>query len=1570
MLQKIFIFFISLTAVSSQLTAQNPIAELSDLSKMADACSKRNQSDSALLFLLKAEVLIDKKKLQKEVLSSIIYNLTGDCWQQKNDISKAHTYFIKALNNAVKQDHSYEARLALGSLTNLHRYIKEKDLLFNYPLVKETELTGIMFPVVSTNTVNDSIDVTIHAGKYDGISDDAQSIDIYTHFIGGDTSSHTGLNFISSGRILQLSNNHCIIRTPKSTIPVLKNDIAFIKAHVPASWRSLSLYNMLMRNIYLVDNYRKFIYDYRYLYYYADSSVEKITFKSMHEAIKEAAMQYADDTLSNTQFSTKNKAGIFSGYNVIASMIYSKAEDIQLFLNFVNHYPMKYVGNNYKISETYGTWLINSTPLAPSDVKPYLLRFDEKQTVREEIKKLEKQIKEDNLTDQWLDDGMQQANLENVDEANRTAGLLKETLDIVGDQQNAGWVDYIKANVQRRLYNNKSADSLLNNAKKQFTKSGNAEGVKWIANTEQLWKKNNTINAGVQNGHLFSYQIAQSYNPRFFATGGSDNLIKIWDKNLGKEIVTLNDHEDEINALTYSSNGRYLASTGQDKRINIYNAYNYGLIYSIKTQKAERAIAFSKDNEYLASAGFDSLIKIRNFKKDSVVQTLRLHKGTINDICYHPLYSSVLFSAGSDSMVYKWDLDDGQMSRWYKLKGKVLSVKVSSDGQYMSTVSTDSVLSLWNLQTNKKVATYRISVFKQGTSRYFAQESFSPDGKYIALPYARDSMALIRLRDRSERDYGTNIPYVYLADLQFSKDGLSLFARFNNGGPLVVYNFANWDIEHNTTISWKEIKSYANVLMAVQFIANDNKLAILHSGASKIDLRNGKTEHVFLSGMTVEARTMFLNDEKRAISFNAGEPSFKIFEYATQKDIATYSLPIQETIAAFEMSPDNKYAFLGGHFGYVYGWNIETGEQLFGKEYSEMKRKKVTKIIYDKYRHQVFSLTDSSVFIIDAGNGKILKEINIPDINYAIASRSLLYACDNNGWLYKYDAGNYKAVDTIALNNKSNPVYQLLLSNDEKILFARNNYTDLTAIQTATGKILYNIKDHDYLGSMLAISKDDKLLASAGFDSNVKLYDPETGKHIANVYVPYERDAIIIDTAGYYLAPKNSLDALLFSYNNNAFSYEQFDVQFNRPDLVLKNIRRSDSTTLSNYLAAYKKRMTKLNMPLSSAQNILQIPMVRLQNKHAVQTVTTEKEYEFTVECKDNLYNLANLQVLVNNNPVLGINGLDLSKLSTKAITKKINVKLSTGPNTIKIFCTNTKGGRSLNEQLEIFAKYKSDAPHKTYFIGIAVADYKDSAMNLQYSVKDVRDLAKSFYNLYSDVEIDTLINKTVTRENILALRKKLENTTVNDRVILAITGHGLLSKSFDFYYATWDNDFTKPAARGIKYDDLENLLTDIPARKKLMLIDACHSGALDKEELLAQQTTIQQGDTSSQVTGTITRGVIKINKNASAGNSFEMMQKLFTDLKGNNGAVIISAAGGMEYALESSRWNNGVFTYCVRRGIEDKQADKEGGNFDGRVSVQELQQYVSKKVSELTAGKQQPNNRRENVDFEWWLRN
>jgi len=151
-----------------------------------------------------------------------------------------------------------------------------------------------------------------------------------------------------------------------------------------------------------------------------------------------------------------------------------------------------------------------------------------------------------------------------------------------------------------------------------------------------------------------------------------------------------------------------------------------------------------------------------------------------------------------------------------------------------------------------------------------------------------------------------------------------------------------------------------------------------------------------------------------------------------------------------------------------------------------------------------------------------------------------------------------------------------------------------------------------------------------------------------------------------------------------------------------------------------------------------------------------------------------------------------------------------------------------------------------------------------------------------------------------------------------------------------------------------------------LLLMDACHSGEVDK-------TTLQVEASQSVALSTGQRGSIKSysypletteeNYRVGITTSFELMQELFSNVNRGSGTVVISAAAGNSYALESDEWHNGVFTYSIINGLRNKAADK---NRDGHVSVSELKDFVSREVERLTKGQQRPTSRNEYIEFDF----
>jgi len=134
----------------------------------------------------------------------------------------------------------------------------------------------------------------------------------------------------------------------------------------------------------------------------------------------------------------------------------------------------------------------------------------------------------------------------------------------------------------------------------------------------------------LQTGHTRSANaVAFSPDNRWLASGGKDNLIKIWDLATGNVLRTLYGHTSNVNALAVSPDGKLLASGGgdiNDKRdLGTFTQGgvvggakdNTVRIWSVQTGQQLQvlrghelpvgAVAFSNDGHSLTSVGGDAV---------------------------------------------------------------------------------------------------------------------------------------------------------------------------------------------------------------------------------------------------------------------------------------------------------------------------------------------------------------------------------------------------------------------------------------------------------------------------------------------------------------------------------------------------------------------------------------------------------------------------------------------------------------------------------------------------------------------------------------------------------------------------------------------------------------------------------------------------------------------------------------------------------------------------------------------------------------------------------------------------
>ena len=479
-------------------------------------------------------------------------------------------------------------------------------------------------------------------------------------------------------------------------------------------------------------------------------------------------------------------------------------------------------------------------------------------------------------------------------------------------------------------------------------------------------------------------------------------------------------------------------------------------------------------------------------------------------------------------------------------------------------------------------------------------------------------------------------------------------------------------------------------------------------------------------------------------------------------------------------------------------------------------------------------------------------------------------------------------------------------------------------------------------------------LLSASEDGTLKLWDAVKGELLVTLAGVGANDALAVLPDGRYLGTRGAAHEVSFSLGLRSFSFDQFDVRLNRPDAVLQRIGLAPREVIDAYAHARQKRLARLGFADLAPGADFHLPELSLLSKPPPLAIP-RRMLELEVRASDSAEPLDRLSVLQNGVPVRSV------KLSGQKAQLKLSLALAAGDNVLELSAFNKSGTESLRETVRV--RLEGELPKPVlHVLAIGAAKFQQAQFDLTYAAKDARDVAAALRKhggRFSRVQATVLADEEVTRERVLAFRKELEASSVDDEVVIFYAGHGLLDEKLDYWLATADTSFEAPAARALAYEQLEGLLEGIPALKKLLLVDACHAGELDRDE--TKVASAEAGSGSGSGPGLVkSRGFQSVRKTPVLGlrSSFELMQALFADVRRGSGASVISAASGTELAYEAADWHNGVFTYALLAALPAGEGPR----------VSALRETVSARVLELTHGQQTPTSRRENLDLDFPL--
>jgi hypothetical protein len=477
------------------------------------------------------------------------------------------------------------------------------------------------------------------------------------------------------------------------------------------------------------------------------------------------------------------------------------------------------------------------------------------------------------------------------------------------------------------------------------------------------------------------------------------------------------------------------------------------------------------------------------------------------------------------------------------------------------------------------------------------------------------------------------------------------------------------------------------------------------------------------------------------------------------------------------------------------------------------------------------------------------------------------------------------------------------------------------------------------------------------FNGMYECWDLVSEERLFRVVLTDDQNFVLQAPSGFYYATPNAVPQIALQRNARGMPASWLDAGLNRPDKVLAELtdttNRNTASLFHLYEAASNRKASgALNVPVQGAP-ILTVA----EDAHPRMT---EELLSMSCTAVGNVHPVKRLQLFANNVPVWDtILRTPLARIQCAPV-----IALVPGDNQLVLLATDTAGNSSLPVFRRLVYAPVKTVPSRTWVITVAVNRYADTARRLRYAVKDGRDLMAALRAADpSNTITDSLFDEAVTPEALLALRNKLMQTRVGDKVVLSFSGHGTLDKSYEFYYGTAPMDFADPKKYGFSFAAMEGLLSGIPARRKLLLIDACNSGNVERNS--AQPPTSEMAGVSVQ--STVPAGAKGIEISTPAGmNNQQVFSQLFSLSSNKSGAEIIAATAGNAYAYESEKWQNGVFTYALLKGLES--ASELDRDFNSGLSIRELKRFVYPLVLQLSGGKQQPLARFENPNYDWDL--
>ena len=596
--------------------------------------------------------------------------------------------------------------------------------------------------------------------------------------------------------------------------------------------------------------------------------------------------------------------------------------------------------------------------------------------------------------------------------------------------------------------------------------------------------------------------VSVSPDQQTIASSSADNTIRLWNTN-GKLLHILKGHTDTVSCLRFSPDGKTIVSTGADQTLRFWNLE--GKMLGTITGISINALSFSQDGKTLATGGDNGILKLWDVKRRMVFRNISNAHNKILTLEFSPKENKIA-TGGEDTEIKIWNLD-GTLDKTFSVRAigyySVLSLNFSADGKRLASADSDGRVKLWN-QTGQSIA--ESSQQKRG----IRVVRFAPNSNTQLFTGGNDYTVKLWQLIKQENKQSLSLLTTFSGHTNVVS-GLD----FIDGGHTIVS--ASWDktlrLWQKPSVLLNTLTQHTKPLWAAQFSPDGKQLASTGEDGTIVLSNPDGTNPRRLSGHTSIIFDVSFSPDGKQLASASADGTVKLWRLDATADKAVITSPTQTNSPAYlsvSFSPDGKTIATGNVNGRVQLWDLQ-GNQLREFRAPSLEKahaKRVWGVAFSPDTQILASASsDGTIKLWSMSNGKPLQTLKGHQsevLGVSFSPDGKLIASGSEDGTIKLWSRDGKAIATLTGHQQS--VWRVRFSPDGKIL-ASASEDGTVKLWRLDSSLLEFLKQHPQntldlsaktlLGHSdqvkdISFSKDGKTIASASYDTTVKIWNTET----------------------------------------------------------------------------------------------------------------------------------------------------------------------------------------------------------------------------------------------------------------------------------------------------------------------------------------------------------------------------------------------------------------------------------------------------------------------------------------------